>query len=401
MPHRYAKIKEEWLDTGKYKELSDEKLQDLYNELQDLHGKYKGRQQSVKLSANSVYGACGNQYYRFCNYELASDITGEGAYHMKAIDAALNRYMNKFHLDTAMHEILQKAFPDQQLKFSPTTSDVCNYGDTDSRYIEYKLIFEAAGFKPTNNDEYIEFVKLMDVHRISPLFEKVLTTEITKKNGKSTMKMELEIMGGRGIFLAKKMYVISVIWQDGKNISKVGKIKATGVELKRKTSSRFVKKMQERVIRALLTPTFPIQDVYKLSAQITQHAKTVDLSQLCRITKVTGYNEFVIDDKENLVLAKGARPPQKGSARWNQLLYKNKLMDKFETIYNGKMKWYTATDGKPMACPVNLDEILPFMPPIDYNAQIHDLIIKPLERYLPENASKNNLGKSVIQNSFV
>ncbi|AFF28108.1 gp110 [Sphingomonas phage PAU] len=402
MPHRYERLKEKFLDPEKLKNVSNEELQEIYNEFQALMITYKTRQMSVKLSANSLYGASGNQHYRFANYEVASDITGEGAYHMIAIDKALNKYLRAWDKDLEIQKILKEKFPEQDFKFVPIDCDVCNYGDTDSRYIEYGKIFKACNFVPKSHDDLIDFVKLMDVHRVSPLFEKVLTAEVTRKNGNSTMKMELEVMGGRGIFLAKKMYVMSVIWKDGRNVAKAGKIKATGVELKRKTSSLFAKKMQERVIRALLTPTFPVNDVYRLAAGIVQHAKTLSLDELCRITKVSKYHEFVIDDKENLILAKGSRPPQKGSARWNHLLYKHGVLDKYEPLYDGRLKWYLAEDGQPMAIPLSLDSTTypDWLPKINHAAQIEAIIIKPLQRYLPENASISNLGKSVIQNSF-
>lgn len=396
-------------DTGEYLKLNDEDFKALYNTLQDYYGMYQALQFSVKLSANSLYGASGNQWYRFCNYEVASDITGEGAHHMIAIDKALNRYFQVWAKDAEMERILQEAFPDQQIKLTnnphdfvvkPKEGDVCNYGDTDSRYIEYAMIFKMANFKPKDNDEMIKFVELMDEHRVAALFDKVLKAEVTRKNGDCTMKMELEIMGGRGIFRAKKMYVMSVIWKDGQNVAKDGGIKAVGVELKRKTSSNFIKKMQERMIRALLSPNFPVQDIYKLTAKIVANAKAQDVMQLCKITKLSKYYEFMIEDKDKFIVGKGALPAHKGATRWNHLLHKHNVMDRYTPLYDGKLKYYIAQDGLPIAFPVDQDELPPFAPPIDYNKQIELLLIRPMKSYLPDNVNVANLGKSVIQKSF-
>lgn len=396
-------------DTGAFLKLPDDELSALYNTLQDYYGMYQAQQLSVKLSANSLYGASGNQYYRFCNYEVASDITGEGAHHMIAIDKALNRYIQTWADQKWLEKILQDAFPEHNIVLTnnphdfivkPKEGDVCNYGDTDSRYIEYAMIFKLANFKPRDNDEMIKFVEIMDEHVVAPLFDRVLKEEVTKKNGKCTMKMELEVMGGRGIFRAKKMYVMSVIWKDGRNIASKGSIKAVGVELKRKTSSAFIKRMQEKLIRALLSPNFPIEDIYKLTAKIVQNAKQMDVMQLCKITKLSDYYTYMIDDKERYILAKGARPAHKGSARWNHLLYKNNVLDRYEPLYDGKLKYYIAQDGFPIAFPVTLDELPSFCPPIDYAKQIELLLLRPLKSYLPEKVAVSNLGKSVIQNSF-
>lgn len=402
MPHRYKKIKTEILDTGLFKTYTAEKLQELRDELENLQIIYRNLQFSVKLVANSLYGACGNQYYRFCNYEVASDITGEGAHHMIACDVSVNKYFKKWEADIEILNLIKEKFPDQadNIKLTPVKFDICNYGDTDSRYIEYGEIFRASGFKPDNTNDLLEFVLLLDKHRISPLFNKVLLHEVTKKNGNCTMKMELEIVGGRGIFLAKKMYVMSVLWKDGKNVAKDGKIKAVGVELRRRTSSIFAKKMQERIIRSLLNPKFPILDVYKLTSKIVAHAKTVQIDELCKITKLSGYHELVESDKDVVITRKGARPPQKGAARWNMLLDKLNLKSKYEPLYTGRLKLYKSIDGLDMGFPVEMDEIQDWMPAMDYNAQIHSLIIKPLQRYLPENEQISNLGKNVIQNSF-
>ena len=58
--------------------LSDEDLRDLYEQADASKNYYNGMQKTVKQLANSIYGACGSEYFRFYNPEVAADITTEG-----------------------------------------------------------------------------------------------------------------------------------------------------------------------------------------------------------------------------------------------------------------------------------------------------------------------------------
>lgn len=65
------------------------------------------KQNAIKILINSFYGAFGNRYFYFHNNDIAQSITLQGQDLIKFSIRAINHYfINKWHLDTELHEKL-------------------------------------------------------------------------------------------------------------------------------------------------------------------------------------------------------------------------------------------------------------------------------------------------------
>lgn len=112
-------------------------------------------QQAVKIIINQVYGAFGNQYFYFRNKDIAESITMQGRDLIKySINILNNYFMNRWHTDTALHEKLGIT----GYKINKIEESVVIYVDTDSNYVNFKLLIDSIeGFNPTGKDA-IQFV---------------------------------------------------------------------------------------------------------------------------------------------------------------------------------------------------------------------------------------------------
>ena len=133
---------------------------DIYSQAARAKEYYNGMQLTVKRLSNSIYGACGSEFFRFYNPEVAADITTEGKMFMFVVDHAINEYYHTWaDKDPEIETLLRERFPDKDIRISNVKApDICVYGDTDSRYVamgraEYKERVAAFG----NNKAEIEY----------------------------------------------------------------------------------------------------------------------------------------------------------------------------------------------------------------------------------------------------
>jgi hypothetical protein len=173
---------ETMMDSVNLSTCTDKELQDLYDECNRAMRYYEGMQRTVKDCANSVYGACGSPWFRFCNYNVAEDITNEGKLFLFMIDESINKYFTVWANDEDIIKKLKARFGESHISIKNnaygvnvvhkvTGTDLCSYGDTDSRYIDYGIIFECAGFKPTNAKDAVDFILMMHEERISKIMD--------------------------------------------------------------------------------------------------------------------------------------------------------------------------------------------------------------------------------------
>jgi hypothetical protein len=87
------------------------------------------KQNAIKILINSFYGAFGNAYFYFHNNEIAQSITLQGQDLIKFSIRAVNHYfLNKWHLDTELHEKLGISGH----SISKVEKEAAVYTDTDS-----------------------------------------------------------------------------------------------------------------------------------------------------------------------------------------------------------------------------------------------------------------------------
>lgn len=386
--------------------LSNDELQSLFDEAAAIKDYYDNLQQTVKQLANSIYGACGSEFFRFYNPEVAGDITTEGKMFMFIVDEVINKYFHSWESDPTIQNELQARFPDYDIRITNVkTTDICVYGDTDSRYVAMGDVMKAANFKPKNPKDACDFVVFMDENRLAKLIADGLHDDIVNRNGElGYMLMELETIGGKGIYLVKKKYVMSLFWKDGKLIADQGKIKATGVEINQASSSAFVKNTIKTVIKRLLTPGFKTENIYKIGNVLVDRAMAAPPDELLEAKGIGEYTKWVANDKEEIEWATtGAQAHVRAAAEYNHFLYVNNLQDRFPRFIGGKIHWaYALNKAGVFGVPdgVELSE-LPGAPKIDYKKQVEKLIITPIKRYLfNENIDKASFGQKEILHSF-
>lgn len=387
-------------------ELSSEELVEMYETAAVKKNYYDGLQKVVKQLANSLYGACGSEFFRFYNPEVAADITTEGKMFMFVVDHAINDYYHTWaDKDPEIEKLLQQEFPEKNVKLTNVKmKDICVYGDTDSRYVAYGEVMKAAGYKPKTPKEACDFIVFMEKHRIQKLIADSLHDDITTRNGKlGYMIMELETIGGKGIYLVKKKYVMSLFWKDGKLVADKGKIKSTGVEIQQGSTTQFVKKSIKAVLHKLLTPGTKMSDIYKIGVVLVDRAKSSPIDEIIMSTGISDYSKYVKNDREYVETIKGAQAHVRAAAEYNHYLYKNNLLDKFPKFIGGKIHWYYALNkagvfGVPDGVMVSE---LPNAPEIDYDHQVDKLIINPIKRYIFNSSiDKSTFGQKEVLFSF-
>lgn len=408
------------------KKLSDQEILSLYSRASSALSYYEGMQQTVKRLANSVYGACGSAYFRFCNFDVAEDITTEGKYYLFAIDKAINRYFQNLSGDEEMQAMLSKAFGHLGGVFlSDTQDDVCFYGDTDSRMIDYGMVMRQCGLgQALHREDAIKFVLLFHKHRIGPLILRESAEYVERMRGEAgTLKMELEVIAAKAIMLASKKYVMSILYEDNKDMIGTGKLKARGVELIQSSTSTFVKKMQIRALRIMLSPRREIKDAFSIVGQVAgigkaavsnEGAENADAAEnesiahthrdLCKITTIKDYAKYVLDEKSHVF---GDHTPiaVRAAAYYNAAIKEKGLAGKYELFEAGmRIYWYYCAEGSRFdvfGFPESADYDPSIFPEMDKGEQIRKLITEPMKRFVFDPAvDKNSLGGSVMQKTF-
>lgn len=389
--------------------LSDNELQILFDEIAAQKTFYDGLQLTVKQLANSIYGACGSEYFRFYNPEVAGDITTEGKMFMFVVDQVINEYFKSWENDPTIEDELNAAFPGKNIKITntPKNHDLCVYGDTDSRYVDMGTIMKHANYKPKTPKEACDFVVWLDENRLAKLIADGLHDDIVNRNGtEGYMIMELETIGGKGIYLVKKKYIMSLFWKDGKLVADQGKLKATGVEINQGSTSQFVKKSIKAILNRLLTPGFKMTDIYRIGVQIVDRAKSAPIDELLKSSGISDYNKWVESDREELIYKPTKTTPSpmvRAAAEYNHFLATHGLMSEFPKYIGGKIHWYYAKSkagvfGVPDGVSV---ADLPGAPEMDYDVQVDKLIIGPIKRYLfSSEIDKSSFGQTEILRSF-
>lgn len=163
------------------------------------------------------------------------------------------------------------------------------------------------------------------------------------RHGKSCHVFELETVSQSCIYQKKKKYIKALLYSKGKFYD-TPKISGAGIELVKSTSPEFCRKIIKDLTTMLL---FDYNDNIKnefmteFNIKLQKYRKEfykAPIEDISQSVNIGNYTKFVINDQDNLILAKGCPVSVQAIARYNYLAHKHG-QDNKRTL-SGKIKYY-------------------------------------------------------------
>lgn len=186
-------------------------------------------QMAVKILLNSLYGALGNQYFRYYDLRIAEGITMSGQLSVRWAEMAMNRLMNKI------------------LK---TDKDYVIAMDTDSVYVTMGDLVKAV-----NPEDPVKFLDDACQQKFEPYIGKSYQELFEKMNGyENRMVMAREAIADKAIWTAKKRYIMNVYNNEGVQYAEP-KIKIQGIEAVKSSTPMVVRNKFKEAYKIILQST--------------------------------------------------------------------------------------------------------------------------------------------------
>ena len=351
-------------DRVKYKKLMLEAQQEYENTknkslLKDI-SRFNNIQMAKKISLNSAYGAIGNNWFRYFDLLVATAITTSGQLSIRWIEKSLNIYLNKI-LET-------------------DNLDYVIASDTDSVYITFDKLVDKLFPKGGSTEKIVNFLDKIANEKLEPFIDKSyqhLAREMNAYDQK--MVMAREVIADKGIWTAKKRYILNV-WDSEGVRYKEPKMKIMGVEaVKSSTPAACREKIKEAL------PIIMNGDEKSLNEFIQDFREDfmkLDPELIAYPRSCNGVQKF---RGESQLFKSGAPIHVKGAILYNYLIKKNKLQNKYPNIQEGdKIKFlhlkqpnvYVSTAFSFMT---NVPKELDIIDNIDYDIQFEKSFVEPLK----------------------
>ena len=155
------------------------------------------KQKAVKISMNSLYGAIGNEYFRFFDVDNAEAVTLTGQYIIQYIEHACDRHMNELMGTKGVQYVV--------------------YCDTDSVYISMDDLVKSVLPKERDTVKIINFLDKVCKSELQPYIDKVCSEiSFEKLNGMGDLiKMIRDVLTDKSIWTSKKRYIMNVYDSEG------------------------------------------------------------------------------------------------------------------------------------------------------------------------------------------
>jgi hypothetical protein len=376
--------------------LTLKELETLLAEALATHQEYKNLELIVKRDANSLYGTAASIYFSLGDFDIAEDITTTGSWHYtQLVDRAINRFFGGWGENELA--TVQKFYPQVRAlrKFTEyvpdSANDVCVYGDTDSRYIDFGMVYEFMGiplpeYNEVGDRELSDFVLFMMENFINKLIKVTIDEDIAYRNANpGYLRMAHERTTRKGVFQAKKKYVLADIYKDGKFLSKPT-LKSVGVELRKGELNARIKKIIQTLIEKFMLKGYDVAMLRTECIKIINYIKMRrEKDCIYRISSVSGIKD--IEKNENNIYVSSRKHFQmKIALSWFNFVEKNDLWNEYKPPFEGqKMNFYYGKDGKVIGVPDDIDITkVPGLPEPDWNLMLNQILIKPLLRYIYE-----------------
>jgi len=321
-------------------------------------------QMARKIQLNSAYGAIGNQYFRYYKLANAEAITLSGQVSIRWIENKMNGFLNK---------ILQTEEVDYVIA-----------SDTDSIYLNMGPLVDK--FLSSKSGDKTKVVGLLDKicqDKLEPFIEQSyqeLADYVQAYEQKMIMKREN--IAERGIWTAKKRYILNVWNSEGVQYSEP-KLKMMGIEAVKSSTPAPCRKMIKNGLKLMMSGTE--EDVIDFIDNCRKEFKSLPPEDIAFPRSVSDVVKY---KSHSEIYAKGTPIHCRGALLFNHYIKQNKLDKKYSLINNGeKIKFLYLK--KPNIIQENVISFIQDFPTelgldkyIDYDLQFEKSFVEPLKSIL-------------------
>jgi len=319
----------------------------------------ENNQMAIKILMNSLYGALGNNYFRYFDRRMAEAITTSGQLSIKWAERAINEAMNK---------LLE------------TDDDYVIAIDTDSLYVNMDPLVQK--FNPKKPVDFLN--KICAEH-----FESVLKKSYSDLHGllqasENRMEMSREVIADRAVWIAKKRYFMQVHDNEGVRYAEP-KLKVMGVEAVKSSTPQVCRDKFKKIFNIILNEgEKATQDFIK---EFKREFKSLDPEEVSFPRGISDIDKW--HDRKD-IYKKACPIHVRGALLYNYHVKKNGVSNKYDTVKNGeKIKFcYLKTPNtikeNVISYSLNLPKELDLHRFIDYDKMYEKSFVEPIRNILDE-----------------
>ena len=272
-----------------------------------LIARYHNMQLAKKIQLNSAYGALGNEFFRWFSFNNAEAITTSGQLSIRWIEKKINAFLSRM------------------LK---TDEDYVIASDTDSIYVNFGPLVEKVLQGKTDReivsalDEFVEA-------KVQPYIDKCYQELADMMNAREQkMKMKRETIANKGIWKAKKMYILNAWNVEGVQFDKP-QLKIQGIEAVRSSTPAICRVAIKKSLEIIMNKEEV--DLHKFVLDFKNEYYTLPFEQIASPSGIKGIEKY---RSSSSIFIDGSPMHVKAALMFNELLKKNSLKN-IEPIKNG------------------------------------------------------------------
>jgi DNA polymerase elongation subunit (family B) len=361
-------MEEMYTDRSKFKKMMLQAKQEYENEkdpnklyeIEKRIAKYNNIQLAKKVSLNSAYGALGSQYFRFYDLRMALGVTTAGQLSIRWIENKINAYMNKL--------------------LATENKDYVIASDTDSIYLRMGELVDKFIKDTSDKQKVISLMDKICEEKIQPYIDKSyneLAEYVHAYDQK--MQMKREGLSDKGIWTAKKRYILNVYNNEGVQY-KEPQMKVMGLEMIKSSTPSAIREKMKEAIQLMVNGTQ--DDILNFIENFRKEFKTLPVEEISFPRGLNGLNTY--SDAATLY-KKGTPIHVKGAILYNHNLKQKNLTKKYQLIQEGeKVKFTYLKMPNPfkdtvISYPSRLPKEFELQEYIDYDMQFDKAFLEPIK----------------------
>ncbi len=356
-----ADYKKKMLDCKKNLENTPKEDTDKRRIISNDIARYHNLQLAKKIQLNAAYGALGNEWFRWFNFDMAEAITMSGQLSIRWIERKINEYLNKLLKTNKVDYVIASDTDSIYVNLEPLVK-ILQVDDLQKK-INSLDVFCKEKIQKLINDSYKELAEYMNAYD-------------------QKMFMKRETIADKAIWRGKKMYILNAWDVEGVRYSEP-QLKIQGIEAVRSSTPNACRSSIKEALKIIMN-----QDEEAAQDFIRDFRRKFMNLSVEEISFPRGVKGLYKYKDKNFVYAKGTPIHVKGALLYNNFIEKNDLMNKYQLIGEGdKIKFcYLKQPNTIQDTVISYSDYLPkelkLHNFVDYEMQFNKAFLEPIKSIL-------------------